>query len=88
MLTAILSWVVFGFVIGLLARAVFPGTQSLGCFGTTALGVAGALVGGFLSSFVVGYPMFEYRPSGILGSIVGALIVLGLSRLVVSRETT
>jgi len=81
MLIAIATWILFGFFVGLLARALFPGTQSLGLVGTSALGILGAFVGGFLTSLVVGYPILEFHPAGLLGSILGAMLVLGLANL-------
>ena len=50
----ILSWIVIGFIVGLIARAVMPGRQSLGFWKTTGLGIAGALVGGLISWLFTG----------------------------------
>ncbi|MBC7531377.1 MAG: GlsB/YeaQ/YmgE family stress response membrane protein [Oligoflexus sp.] len=49
MIGTIVSWIVIGFIVGLIARAIMPGRQSLGFWKTTGLGVAGALVGGLIS---------------------------------------
>lgn len=48
-LGTIISWIVIGFIVGLIARAVLPGRQSLGFWKTSGLGIAGALVGGLIS---------------------------------------
>ncbi|WP_341868210.1 GlsB/YeaQ/YmgE family stress response membrane protein [Corallococcus sicarius] len=49
------GWIIFGFFAGLIARAVLPGNQRLGCLATTLLGVGGAFVGGFLTSVWPGH---------------------------------
>ena len=54
MILAILGWIVFGFVIGLIARAIYPGRQALGFVTTTLLGVAGSFIGGFLAYLIRG----------------------------------
>ena len=66
--------VIVGFVVGLIARAVLPGTQSLGMILTAVLGIVGSLVAGF-----VGQALGWYQPgeaAGFIGSIVGAIVVL------------
>ena len=49
----IISWLVWGFVVGLLARGIRPGRQAIGCWWTIALGVVGSLLGGFLATQVL-----------------------------------
>jgi uncharacterized membrane protein YeaQ/YmgE (transglycosylase-associated protein family) len=48
----LIAWIVLGLLAGLLARLVVPGRQRLGCIATSAVGIAGALVGGFVSEAV------------------------------------
>lgn len=74
----LITFLIVGFVAGLIARALVSGPGPGGCLGTTALGMAGSLVGGFL-----GYIIFDkdiakgaFQTSGLLGSIVGAVLVL------------
>jgi uncharacterized membrane protein YeaQ/YmgE (transglycosylase-associated protein family) len=74
----ILSWVVFGFVVGAIARAIFPGTQSMGFVGTAMLGVFGSLCGGLLGNVVVGAPMLTFHGAGLIGSVLGALVVMAV----------
>jgi uncharacterized membrane protein YeaQ/YmgE (transglycosylase-associated protein family) len=88
MITAILSWILFGFVVGLIARALFPGTQSLGFVGTVLLGVVGAFVGGFFASLIGGYPLLEFRTSGFVGSLLGALATLAVAGVGSKRSPT
>lgn len=73
---ALLAFLLFGLVVGLIARALMPGTQSMGCFATALLGCAGSLVGGLLGNLVLGRSLFAVAPSGFIGSVIGALIVL------------
>jgi len=54
MIGTIVSWIVIGFIVGLIARAIMPGRQSLGFVKTTGLGIAGALIGGLISWLFVG----------------------------------
>lgn len=82
----LITFLIVGFVAGLIARALISGPSPGGCLGTTALGMVGSLVGGFL-----GYVIFDkdlakgaFQTSGLLGSIIGAIIVLLIYRQVKS----
>lgn len=72
----ILAWIVFGFVIGLLARALVPGKQSMGFVMTTILGVAGSLIGGLVASALTGGRTGEFTGAGFIGSLIGAIVLL------------
>jgi uncharacterized membrane protein YeaQ/YmgE (transglycosylase-associated protein family) len=73
---------VTGFVIGLVARAVMPGADHLGFLGTSLLGIGGSFVGGGLARALNRpAPGTAFHPAGLLGSIVGAIILLYLVRL-------
>ena len=63
-----------GFVVGLIARAVLPGTQSLGIIMTTLLGIAGSFAAGFVGEALGLYKMGN--GAGFLGSVVGAIVLL------------
>jgi len=78
---AIILFIVFGLVIGLLARALLPGRQSMGLVPTALLGMVGSFVGGFLVSLVTHNRITDFNTAGVIGSIVGAIVVL----LVASR---
>ena len=81
---AILSWIVFGLVIGFIAKLLMPGKDPGGFIVTMLLGIAGALVGGF-----IGRAMGFYGPgqaAGWLMSILGAIILLALYRMMVRRR--
>ena len=70
-----LTWIALGVVAGYGARLLMPGRGVRGCLPTIALGVAGSLVGGTLAN-VVFDERWDISAAGILGSIIGAVIVL------------
>ena len=70
------GWVVFGFFAGLVARAIMPGKQGLGLIATSLLGIAGSFVGGFLASLLRGGNWRVVEPSGFVGAVVGAFVLL------------
>ncbi len=74
----ILGWVIFGFAVGLIARALLPGDDTLGVIGTTTLGIVGALIGGW-----TGQALGWYRPgqgAGFVSATVGSILLLSLRR--------
>ncbi len=73
-----LGFLIFGLVVGLIARALMPGRQSLGIIMTSVLGMVGSLLGGFLGIMLFGGRPGEPVAAGWIGSILGALLVLGL----------
>lgn len=80
----ILGWILFGFVVGLIARVVMPGRDPLGLIGTTVLGIIGALIAGWLGQ-AVGW----YRPdegAGFISATIGAVVVLAIYHMIVGRR--
>jgi uncharacterized membrane protein YeaQ/YmgE (transglycosylase-associated protein family) len=75
----IIGWIIIGLIAGAIARWIMPGADPMGWLGTIVLGIVGSFVGGFVLNLVTGNGM-ELSPSGIIGSILGALIVLFLWR--------
>jgi len=75
---SLLLFLVFGFVIGLLARAIMPGRQHLGILLTTLLGVTGSFLGGTIASLISGESTTGHtvHTAGLLGSLIGALLLL------------
>ncbi|HLU00145.1 MAG TPA: GlsB/YeaQ/YmgE family stress response membrane protein [Burkholderiaceae bacterium] len=72
----IISMIIVGFIVGLIARAIMPGDQKLGIILTTVLGIVGSIVAGYL-----GAALNLYEPGegvGWIGSIIGAIIVLAV----------
>ena len=74
----IISIIVIGLIAGALARLIVPGKQSMSILMTIVLGVVGSFVGGFLGYLIFGADSGDgfFQPAGIIGSIIGAVIVL------------
>ena len=53
-----------------------PGRQALGFIGTALLGMLGSVVGGFIGSLISGDRLFDLHAAGLIGSVLGALLVL------------
>jgi uncharacterized membrane protein YeaQ/YmgE (transglycosylase-associated protein family) len=84
----ILAWIVFGFLVGLVARAVMPGSQRMGLIATTALGVGGSFVGGAMAHLLFHRPHFGGLDSaGFIGSVIGALVIMIVGSLISSRRS-
>lgn len=82
----ILAWIVFGFVVGLVARALLPGDQKMGIVWTTLLGVAGSFVGGTVGNLLLGREAWALGSAGFIGSVVGAILLLAIYGLVYGRR--
>jgi uncharacterized membrane protein YeaQ/YmgE (transglycosylase-associated protein family) len=83
----ILTMIVIGLVAGLIARAIVPGRQSMGVLATMLLGIVGSFVGGLLGSlFSSDGNLVDLRPSGLLWSIIGSVVVLLLIALAGRRR--
>jgi uncharacterized membrane protein YeaQ/YmgE (transglycosylase-associated protein family) len=76
MLLTILSWALFGLVVGAIARLLYPGRQAMGMLATMALGVIGSLLGGLISWAIVGDEGGPFNGAGWIMSIIGALVVV------------
>jgi uncharacterized membrane protein YeaQ/YmgE (transglycosylase-associated protein family) len=82
----IIWYIIVGFIIGLIASAIIPGSQHLGVIMTTLLGIAGSIVGGFIARlFSKPKPGSAFHRAGFILSILGAIIVLFISIKVHSR---
>ena len=73
------GWIVFGFLVGVLARAITPGEHRMGFIRTTLLGVVGSFVGGLLGALISGRDMMVVEPSGFIGAVLGAVVLLGFA---------
>lgn len=73
-----LGFLLFGLVVGLLARLLMPGRQSMGIVATMLLGVGGSFLGGLLGNLLFGGNWGEPTTAGWIGSILGALLLLFL----------
>ncbi len=77
------GWIIIGLVAGLIAKAIVPGRDPSGCLVTTALGIGGAVLAGFL-----GQQLGWYRTgdsAGFFAAIVGAMLILVVYRLITRR---
>ena len=82
----VLGWILFGLIVGVLAKLIMPGRDPGGFLVTIAIGIVGALIGG-----VLGRALGFYGPgqsAGWLMSIVGAIVLLWIYRVIVGRRTT
>jgi uncharacterized membrane protein YeaQ/YmgE (transglycosylase-associated protein family) len=75
MLGFIITLIIVGLIAGALARLIIPGRQNLSIPMTILLGIIGSFVGGFLSNLIF-HHRISLDTSGIIGSIIGAIIVL------------
>lgn len=75
----VIAFLVIGLLAGLIARALMPGNQSMGLIATTLLGVAGSFIGGLVGSLIRSDGrIFDLNPSGLLFSVLGAMLLLFL----------
>ena len=81
-----LGWVLFGLIVGALAKLVMPGRDPGGIIITMLLGIAGAVLGGFLGRSLGWYR--EGEPAGFVMSFVGAVVLLALYRMFIRRRPT
>lgn len=77
MIITLLSWIVFGLVVGFIARAIMPGDQPMSIPMTTLLGVAGSFIGGLIANLVSGRAdPLALHASGFIGSVLGSIGLL------------
>ena len=77
----IIWYIIVGFLVGLVARAVLPGADHLGFIMTTLVGIGGSIVGGYIGHMIhKPAPGAKVHPTGFLLSIVGAIVLLLLIR--------
>ena len=90
MIGFILALIVIGLIAGFVARAVVPGDDSMSIGATIVLGIVGSFVGGFLADLLFRSDGEDagLGPAGIIGSIIGAIIVLLVYNAVTGRRRT
>ena len=89
MLGFIIGLIIIGLIAGFIARAVVPGRDPMGVGATILLGIVGSFAGGFLGWALFGKDFDEgaLQPSGIIGSIIGAIVVLLIYNAVTHRRS-
>jgi uncharacterized membrane protein YeaQ/YmgE (transglycosylase-associated protein family) len=81
----ILGWILFGLIVGAVAKLVMPGRDPGGIIVTMLIGIAGAVLGGFLGRALGFYG--EGEAAGFLMSLLGAIALLALYRVVAGRRS-
>jgi len=88
-LTTIVTWIIFGAIVGVVARFLVPGRDSMGMVATIVLGIIGSFVGGFLAQLLFnGNASIPPPTAGWIGSIIGAIVVLLIYRYTQGRSVT
>jgi uncharacterized membrane protein YeaQ/YmgE (transglycosylase-associated protein family) len=82
----VIGWIVFGLIVGALAKLVMPGRDPGGIIVTMLLGIAGSMLGGFIGRAAGWYG--PGQAAGFLMSFLGAVVLLLLYRMIVRRRTT
>ena len=81
----ILGWILFGLIVGAVAKLIMPGNDPGGIFLTIVLGIVGAMLGGWIGRVMGLYR--EGEAAGFIMAVVGAVVLLGLYRLLMPNRT-
>jgi uncharacterized membrane protein YeaQ/YmgE (transglycosylase-associated protein family) len=81
-----LGWILFGLVVGVIAKLLMPGRDPGGFIITILLGIVGAVLGGWIGRALGLYA--PDQPAGLFMALLGAMILLGIYRMVARRGTT
>ncbi|MEY4483586.1 MAG: hypothetical protein RL693_1038 [Verrucomicrobiota bacterium] len=82
----ILSWIFLGLLAGALAKFIMPGKDPGGCFVTILIGIAGAIVGGFLGTYIGLGKIESFDLGGIFIATMGAILLLFVYRLIPKKQ--
>ena len=80
-------WLIIGLIAGALARLIMPGRDPMGIIATMLLGIVGSILGGLVGMAIWGSSTNGFPRAGLLLSILGAIIVLWIWRMIKSRST-
>ena len=92
---AIIGWIIFGLIAGLIAKAIMPGKDPGGAIITILIGIAGSIMGGFIGQALFGYGRAVNdssdlsRPGFLMSlflAVIGAIILLAIYRLIKGRS--
>jgi len=81
----IIGWIIFGLIVGALARFLMPGPQPMGLLMTCLIGIAGSFVGGTIANALRGGSLANPVPAGWIGAILGTILLLFVYRRVAGR---
>lgn len=83
MVAFVIVLLIIGLIVGAIARLLMPGRDPIGMLGTIMLGIIGSFVGGFLQNLIQYHTVsvHSFHPVGLIGSIIGAWVLLLLLRL-------
>ena len=81
-----IGWIIFGLIVGIVGKFLMPGRDPGGFIVTILLGIAGALVGGFVGRALGFYQ--EGEPAGFIMAVIGAIVLLAIYRAVIGRRRT
>ena len=81
----VIGWIIFGLIVGAIAKLVMPGRDPGGIIVTMLIGIAGAVLGGFIGRALGWYG--EGEAAGFLMSFAGAVVLLALYRMFIGRKT-
>ncbi len=82
----VLGWILFGLVVGVVAKLLTPGRDPGGFIVTILLGIAGAFVGGWVGRAIGWYQPGD--PVGFLMAVLGAIIILAIYHLTIGQRAT
>jgi uncharacterized membrane protein YeaQ/YmgE (transglycosylase-associated protein family) len=82
----IIGWIVFGLIVGLVAKFLMPGRDPGGFVITALIGIVGAVVGGFLGRVIGLYK--DGDPVGFVMAVIGAIVLLAAYRVTIGRTAT
>jgi uncharacterized membrane protein YeaQ/YmgE (transglycosylase-associated protein family) len=90
----VLAWIVFGFIAGVIAKAILPGKDPGGAIITILIGIAGSLIGGFIGRTLLGYGQINdtgdlSRPgflTSLVLAVIGSIVLLLVYRLIKGRS--
>jgi uncharacterized membrane protein YeaQ/YmgE (transglycosylase-associated protein family) len=86
-LWTIIVWIVFGLIVGFIARALVPGKDDIGILRTIILGILGSVVGGVVVSLIFSpHTITLSNPSGWIGSVIFAIILLVIYNRITGRK--
>lgn len=79
----VLGWIIFGLIVGIVGKFLLPGKDPAGFLATVAIGIVGALIGGFLGRLLGMYGQDD--PVGFVMAVIGAVLFLWLYRVITRR---